>query len=390
MPPTVPTLVGHVDVRISDFGRDWIMRHTMHILDRQRRRVATIQVSTMFVPLAREGWLQKLVVSAAHPFGRWTVVWAELLEDGKLSWFDSPRKRKADFRGVLALDHAVAVGLSNRYRGQPNAAAHMEVQARMPRRGGAVGKLETHIFKSNHPDEAGVWMADLQSLWRQQRSEAEMLQAAATPRPMPAVAAPPMLPAIAAPAALFAIEATPPPTVAASDQPTSSRQVAQQQRRRTSDHDIAMFDQENDAMFVKQTAERTVRSGRPPATPRATPRATPGATPRDTQRSTPRATPRALKLPGHAAASRPWSSPLPKLRAPKQPPTVNQEVRAALVPKTYAGRPRVKGAARHQVQRLALAQLTNMQSAPDRPSARQMEAADLMALRPMSHRSHVA
>lgn len=52
----------------------------------------------MFVPLAREGWLQKLVASAAHPFGRWTVVWAELLEDGKLSWFDSARKRKADFR----------------------------------------------------------------------------------------------------------------------------------------------------------------------------------------------------------------------------------------------------------------------------------------------------
>ncbi len=52
----------------------------------------------MFVPLAREGWLQKLVASPGHPFGQWRVLWVELLEDGKLSWFDSSRKRKADFR----------------------------------------------------------------------------------------------------------------------------------------------------------------------------------------------------------------------------------------------------------------------------------------------------
>ena len=52
----------------------------------------------MFVPLAREGWLQKLVASPAHPFGQWRVLWVELLEDGKLSWFDSPRKRRSEFR----------------------------------------------------------------------------------------------------------------------------------------------------------------------------------------------------------------------------------------------------------------------------------------------------
>lgn len=52
----------------------------------------------MFVPLAREGWLQKLVASPGHPFGQWRVLWVELLEDGKLSWFDSSRKRKSDFR----------------------------------------------------------------------------------------------------------------------------------------------------------------------------------------------------------------------------------------------------------------------------------------------------
>ena len=59
------------------------------------------QVSTMFVPLAREGWLQKLVASPGRPFGAWRVLWVELLEDGKLSWFDSARKRKSDFRRVL-------------------------------------------------------------------------------------------------------------------------------------------------------------------------------------------------------------------------------------------------------------------------------------------------
>jgi hypothetical protein len=59
------------------------------------------QVSTMFVPLAREGWLQKLVASPGHPFGQWRVLWVELLEDGKLSWFDSSRKRKSDFRQAL-------------------------------------------------------------------------------------------------------------------------------------------------------------------------------------------------------------------------------------------------------------------------------------------------
>jgi len=31
------------------------------------------QVSTMFVPLAREGWLQKLVATKLHPFGVWKV-----------------------------------------------------------------------------------------------------------------------------------------------------------------------------------------------------------------------------------------------------------------------------------------------------------------------------
>ena len=54
----------------------------------------------MFVPLAREGWLQKLVATKLHPFGVWKVFWVELLEDGKLSWFDAAAKRKADFRQI--------------------------------------------------------------------------------------------------------------------------------------------------------------------------------------------------------------------------------------------------------------------------------------------------
>jgi hypothetical protein len=61
---------------------------------------SAVQVSTMFVPLAREGWLQKLVASPGRPFGAWRVLWVELLEDGKLSWFDSARKRKSDFRHI--------------------------------------------------------------------------------------------------------------------------------------------------------------------------------------------------------------------------------------------------------------------------------------------------
>lgn len=73
------------------------------------------------------------------------------------------------------MDHAAVVGMSNRYEGQPNAAAHMEVQARMPRRNGATGKLETHIFKANHPDEAAVWMADLQVQYASSSDEASSL-----------------------------------------------------------------------------------------------------------------------------------------------------------------------------------------------------------------------
>ena len=64
----------------------------------------------MFVPLAREGWLQKLVASPGRPFGAWRVLWVELLEDGKLSWFDSARKRKSDFRRVLRSCHARTPG----------------------------------------------------------------------------------------------------------------------------------------------------------------------------------------------------------------------------------------------------------------------------------------
>jgi hypothetical protein len=64
----------------------------------------------MFVPLAREGWLQKLVASPGRPFGAWRVLWVELLEDGKLSWFDSARKRKSDFRRAPH-DAAVACSL---------------------------------------------------------------------------------------------------------------------------------------------------------------------------------------------------------------------------------------------------------------------------------------
>ena len=58
----------------------------------------SMQVATMFVPLAREGWLQKLVATKLHPFGVWKVFWVELLEDGKLSWFDGAAKRRTDFR----------------------------------------------------------------------------------------------------------------------------------------------------------------------------------------------------------------------------------------------------------------------------------------------------
>ena len=60
--------------------------------------IIRLQVATMFVPLAREGWIQKLVASALHPFGQWRVFWLELLQDGKLSWFDTAAKTRCDFR----------------------------------------------------------------------------------------------------------------------------------------------------------------------------------------------------------------------------------------------------------------------------------------------------
>lgn len=56
----------------------------------------------MFVGLLREGWIQKLVSSARHPFGQWKVFWLELLQDGKMSWFETAAKRKADFRRAPA------------------------------------------------------------------------------------------------------------------------------------------------------------------------------------------------------------------------------------------------------------------------------------------------
>ena len=85
------------------------------------------QVSTMFVPLAREGWLQKLVASPGHPFGQWRVLWAELLEDGKLSWFDSSRKRKSDFRSVSGRVADVGVGLESCWRSSIPAGTFMQV-----------------------------------------------------------------------------------------------------------------------------------------------------------------------------------------------------------------------------------------------------------------------
>lgn len=161
------TLIGRVDVKVGTMVRDWVMQHELVLSDRRKRRMATVQVSTMFVPLAREGWLQKLVASPGHPFGQWRVLWVELLEDGKLSWFDSSRKRKADFRGMLALDNAVEVGVSPRYEGQPSAAAYMELAVRQ--RSSAGRGTDTHIFKANHPDDAANWLADFQDLWRQQQ-----------------------------------------------------------------------------------------------------------------------------------------------------------------------------------------------------------------------------
>lgn len=59
----------------------------------------------MFVGLAREGWIQKLVSSARHPFGQWKVFWLELLQDGKLTWFETAAKRKADFRRAALTSH---------------------------------------------------------------------------------------------------------------------------------------------------------------------------------------------------------------------------------------------------------------------------------------------
>lgn len=55
----------------------------------------------MFVALAREGWVQKLVSTPRHPIGTWHVFWLELLQDGKLTWFDAAAKKKADFRWAL-------------------------------------------------------------------------------------------------------------------------------------------------------------------------------------------------------------------------------------------------------------------------------------------------
>lgn len=108
----------------------------------------------------------------------------------------------------------------------------------------------------------------LQSLWRQQRSESgnqpavtapRAMPAVATPRmlppvtvPMPAVATPRMLPSIMAPPPVLALEAPPLSAFSASGQLSCSHQLARQQRRMTRDHDVAMFDKENDAMLLKQ------------------------------------------------------------------------------------------------------------------------------------------
>ena len=73
-------------------------------------------------------------------------------------------RQRRFYRGVLALDHALEVGPSARYEGQPNAGAYMELLLRAPPAGaadaGASGRRETHIFKANHPDDAANWLAD--------------------------------------------------------------------------------------------------------------------------------------------------------------------------------------------------------------------------------------
>jgi hypothetical protein len=60
------------------------------------------------------------------------------------------------YRGVLALDNALEIGVSPRYAGQPSAAAYMELTCH-PRTGRGP---DTHILKANHPDDAANWLAD--------------------------------------------------------------------------------------------------------------------------------------------------------------------------------------------------------------------------------------
>ena len=66
-------------------------------------------------------------------------------------------------RGVLALDDALKVGRSARYKGQASATAYMELLiGGAPRVGAGGGRRETHIFKANHPDDAANWLTDFQ------------------------------------------------------------------------------------------------------------------------------------------------------------------------------------------------------------------------------------
>ncbi|XRB07800.1 hypothetical protein NFJ02_33g83510 [Pycnococcus provasolii] len=116
-----------------------------------------VTLSLVFVPCKREGYLFRQRLSGAS----WDRYWFALMADGRLCYYTKPSKMWHEQRGVIRLETADRVGLSEKRPSGVAPECCFELAGRDCKRG---NNARTYYMQARSADEGRAWLHDLESM----------------------------------------------------------------------------------------------------------------------------------------------------------------------------------------------------------------------------------
>ena len=149
--------MGRATVDLTKALQNWVDCQECAVQGADGRAAGTLELGLVFLPVLYQGWMKK----ASAVLRVWEQYWFELLGDGRLVYWKSPRKRARDHAGTVYLEDSFAVSLAPQYQKRPDGRAYFQVDSVDAK----TNRPRTYFLKCESPREAQTWIGRLQEVW---------------------------------------------------------------------------------------------------------------------------------------------------------------------------------------------------------------------------------